>query len=379
MLFPDEPNAGGWAVDGICDHFLRWAEERGSSDVVFNPTDPVAIRTHGQWWFVTRRPPSITEIAAMLDNLARDPAASSRVRGGAPLDFSHEVDRSPGDRRGGRIRFRGNATACAAGWAHGVSVTLRLIHGIPPALSDLDLEPALVDALFPPNGLVSVSGVMGSGKSTLIVAGIRHIRETQRRRVITYEEPIEFDLTRIDNPMGPLEQSAVPSHLPDFSSAVANASRRAADVILLGETRDAPTMRALVSYAETGATVYHTIHTSTVAQILSRALGFFVAEERPAIGSSLLSSLRLLVQQRLYRRADSEGRIAVREFLALDQSMRERLLATPQEHITQEIDRMVKRHGQPLIEAAGCLHADGILSDRDFQDIEREFRKEPLP
>jgi defect-in-organelle-trafficking protein DotB len=296
------------------------------------------------------------ETARLLIEMTSNEAAAAIVGAGRDLDFSYEIGR-----RGEKRRFRGNATAIARGRGAAISIALRAIPGQPPELGQLELEPGLLESLFPPDGLVLVTGVMGSGKSTLLAATLRRLAETGGRHIAAYEAPVEFDLAGLDNLQGPVEQTEIPTHLASFDLAPKNAARRAADVILVGETRDRDTLKSLIEAAGLGVTAYATAHTRGVAETPTHLINLFEPRERAAMATELLSTLRLIVQQRLYPRVGG-GRIAVREFLTLTARDRRALQRLPLPELEGALSQMLEAQGQSLLTHAQELARLGRLA-----------------
>lgn len=355
-LFSDEPSTY-WFMDDL-DRLLIWAVNQGMSDISFVPNEPVWGKLHGQWLRVSKRAVTSDEIMQLVDCTSRTPSASGELKGGQDKDYAYEVsvDRFKSE------RFRVNASACIDGWSTGASFVMRSIPTIPPKIDDLGIEDEILENVFPLNGLILVTGVMGSGKSTLLASLIRQIRETQKRSVLTYESPIEFDLMSISDPMGPLVQTSIPEHLEVFSLAPRNAARRAADVILVGESRDPVTLKGMLEAAEIGVCAYSTVHTRSVAETPTRIINVFSAEEQNQIATTLASSLKLIIQQRLVPRVDG-GRIALREFLVFRSEHRKELFRTKVRDLVPAIENMVSRDGQRLADDAYRKYDHGLISE----------------
>jgi defect-in-organelle-trafficking protein DotB len=336
------------------------------SDLVLTPGQAPWFRRHGVFQAAGAKILTGEETASLLIEMTSNEAAAAIVGSGRDLDFSYEIGQ-----RGQKKRFRGNATAMATGRSAAITIALRAIPGRPPDLSDLDLEEDLQKALFPPDGLVLVTGVMGSGKSTLLAAALRRLAETQGRHIATYEAPVEFDLTDPKNLKGPVEQTEIPTHLPSFRLAPRNAARRAADVILLGESRDRETLKSLIEAAGLGVAAYATAHTRGVAETPLRLINLFEPKERPAMASELLSALRLIVQQRLFPKIGG-GRIAVREYLALNGADRRALQRLPLPELEGFLAQALKEKGQSLLARAIKAADDGLLDPAIVESLARE-------
>jgi defect-in-organelle-trafficking protein DotB len=373
LNFPGEPEIR-WSAEDV-DRTLLWATGLGASDVEFISTDRAWIRIDGLWRSVTRRTFTSNELFAILDKISNNINASSALRSSSSdLDFAYEVERA----RGEKIRFRCNACAISDGGGYtGMRLTLRLLSSVPPLVEELDLEPSLVDHLFPGNGLVLITGTMGSGKTTLIFSVLRRIAETGGRHLLTFEQPVEFDLRAVPNLRGPVSQCQIPEHLAGFVEAVRNCTRAAPDVVLIGESRDPETLRGMLEASEIGVAAYSTVHTRSVPETLSRIINVFPNEAHAQIKSTLLSGLRLIVHQRLLPAASGAGRVAAREFLAFTPEVRERLMLLPPDELPDACERLLFEVGQPLQTAANRLFGEGKISRVDLLAIEAERREAP--
>lgn len=363
--YPNEP-LGIWLPRDL-DAFLLWAVNNDASDISLIGGKPIFIRVHGRWQVVTRRDLSSDEIFMLLDEITRSPSTSARVKGGQDVDPSYEIK----DENKFRHRFRVNATAIKDGWSTGINIVMRTIPAIPPTMDDINVEQVLRDQFFPSNGLVLVTGVMGTGKSTLLATVMREIIEQGGRSLITYESPIEFDLQAIPNARGPVCQSELPMHLSSFKESARNAARRAADVILVGESRDRETLRSMLEVSEIGVAAYSTVHTLSVHDTPSRILNVFESGEQPGIAATMFSSLRLIVQQRLLPKVGG-GRVAIKEYLVFTEEDRRILMGTPIDDITPTIKEMCLSRGTDLLTAAKKLLNDNLISEESYLIIEKE-------
>lgn len=364
MKYPNEPRVR-WDHNDF-NALLLWATELGMSDLCLRSGLPAWMRLHGTWQAVTERPIGTDELLSALERLTKNNSVSAMIKSGqSDYDFAHEIEESRGVRR----RYRGNATPVADGYSTGVKIVFRAIPSIPPAITSLRVEQGILDHATPANGLVLVTGVMGSGKSTLLAAILRDIIEKGGRHVATYEAPIEFDFDAIPNAGGPVSQSTIPDHLKSFLTATRNSTRTAPDVVLIGESRDPETLRGMIESAEIGVAAYSTVHTRSVPETLSRIINVFPFSERLQLTATLLSSLRLIVSQRLVPRADNAGRFALREYLAFTPAIREVLLDTPLERLILKTEDLLAEHGQTIQEAARQAHENHLLTYEKYLAI----------
>ncbi|MDX6224463.1 MAG: twitching motility protein PilT [Frankiales bacterium] len=177
-------------------------------------------------------------------------------------------------------------------------------------LDELGLPPVLGTLAMEPRGLVLVTGPTGSGKTTTLAGMIDHVNQNREVHVVTIEDPIEvlhFDKLAMIN------QREVRVDTDDFSTALRAAMRQDPDVILVGEMRDAETVKAALAAAETGHFVMSTLHTTDAQETINRIIDFFPPHEQKQVRLSLAGSLRGIICQRLVPRADGEGRCVAME------------------------------------------------------------------
>ena len=162
------------------------------------------------------------------------------------------------------------------------------------------------------NGLVLVTGAVGSGKSTTLAALINEINHQRNDHIITLEDPIEYV---IDSSNCHVNQREVHTHTESFSQALRAALREDPDIIMVGEMRDLETISLAITAAETGHLVLATLHTGSAARTLDRILDVFPTEQREQIRIMVGESLRGIISQQLVPRADGTGRELALELL----------------------------------------------------------------
>lgn len=351
------------------NRLLMWAVEKNASDIRVESGDFIWVRTNGRWRKVTQRTVEVNEVKTLIETISGDASSSSRVMGGKEFNFAHEVRFE----RMKKKRFRGNATGVKRLSGNGISIIFRVIPEIPPKLETLGLEPPLLEGLFPEKGLVLITGVMGSGKTTLLAAGLRDIIEKGGRYVQTYEDPIEFDLTSIPGATGPVSQTSIPDHLASFLEAPKNAARRAVDVALIGESKERETIHKMIEMSELGLVAYSTVHTRSVHETPSRIINIFDTNDRPAVATTLIEVIRLIVQQRLVERCDRPGRVALREYLVITEEIRAQLRGLDFKDFAPVLKELTRSHGQNLLQDAIKKFNEGIIEEKVVLSLKKEF------
>jgi len=202
-------------------------------------------------------------------------------------------------------RYRGNMFY----QLDGLSAVFRVIPLDIPSMKDLNLPPVLYEFTKVHRGLVLVTGVTGSGKSTTLAAILNEINETRADHLITVEDPIEFihpDKMCLVNQRG-VGQDAI-----SFGSALKGALREDPDIILVGEMRDLETIEIGLHAASTGHLVFSTLHSINAKDTIDRMMGTFPPLEQPRIRKALSATLEGIVAQRLVKTLDG-GRAAAIE------------------------------------------------------------------
>ncbi|WP_448329409.1 type IV pilus twitching motility protein PilT [Sulfitobacter sp. M13] len=331
-ILKDEPNRFDSDLSAF-DHFLVGAAMKGASDINISADLRMRVQLHGDQRLATKRRLLITEVQAMLAHLWSANDAMSLVSAGRPLDFSYEkkIDRKRSQ------RFRVNATGEQRFGANGVQITLRALPDTTPTLDEVGLEDELRDHLEPASGIIVVAGATGHGKSTTMAAMTRsHLENRDRsRKIIDLQAPIEYTFRDINTDAADVasfisqSEIGVGRNIPTFAEGVRAAMRRAPAVINVGESRDRESMEACIEACLTGHLVNTTTHAGSIAEALRRMAFLFPPEEQEARSFDLMTSLNLIIWQRLVKTADGEGRVALREYLVFDQDVRDRFLSVP--------------------------------------------------
>ena len=189
-------------------------------------------------------------------------------------------------------------------------------------LEELQLPKVLEEIALKARGLILVTGVTGSGKSTALAAMIQHINEHHKANVITIEDPIEF-LHRDINCH--INQREVGTDTANFAQALRRVLRQDPDVILIGEIRDLDTLDAALKAADTGHLVFSTLHTMDATQTIQRVLSFYPPHQQAEVRFSLANALQAVVSLRLVPRADKPGRVPATEVLINTAAVRDQI------------------------------------------------------
>ncbi len=361
-LMPDEPTR---FTPIFLDRLLEHAEQLKASDITIQTGESIYAEVYGILLKLTNRRLSNTEVGDIINGIY-GPNATTQLLSGKDIDTHYEFRPN----RGIRFRYRVNGTACMVEGHDAIQITLRSIPTTPPKLDIMGLPDNVIQALAPQEGIVFITGATGSGKSTLLASIIRNLieQEDSNRKVLTYEAPIEFVYDEIETTSAIVSQSEIPRHLPSFADGVRNALRRKPRLIMVGECRDPETISAALEAALTGHPVYTTLHTSGVAETMRRLVTSFSGEERMGRTIDILETIRLCIWQKLVPTVD-EKRVALREYLVFDETVRDILLESNPNEVTSITRKLVRERGQLMTADAKEKFKQGIINERVYKLI----------
>src|SRR5438874_6831112 len=282
------------------DKLLASGVERGASDVHLKPGAPPILRIHGR--LVPQADLGVLT-AEEMDAIARKCLHErfyTQLREGKEVDSAYSVP-SYG-------RFRVNMFLALGV----IRAVLRSIPSKKPKFEELGLPVVLEQISMERRGLVLVTGITGSGKSTTLAAMIDFINRNRNDHIITIEDPIEFSHEDINCVVS---QREIGHDSSNFASALRAALREDPDVILVGEMRDPETMSVALHAAETGHLVFSTLHTLNAAETVNRIIGTFPPHQEQQIRDQLAAVVQGVVSQRLIPRIGGEGRIPAVEVM----------------------------------------------------------------
>jgi twitching motility protein PilT len=215
------------------------------------------------------------------------------------LDFSFELE--------GIGRFRANYYRTI----HGIACAFRMIPIEIPTLDQFNNNPVFKELVKKEKGLILVTGPTGSGKSTTLASMLHEINITEKKHIITIEDPVEFVHKNVKSLFS---QRDVGSCTNSFAAALKYSLRQDPDIILIGEMRDAETIGAALTAAETGHLVFGTLHTNSAPGTINRIIDVFDGQEQAQVRAQLASSLVAVIAQSLIPRVGG-GKVATQEVL----------------------------------------------------------------
>jgi len=317
------------------DAFFKLMNEQGASDLHLAAGQPPALRLRGEIERVKYKVLENDELRAMLYEIAPEEKVKVFEETG-DVDFGYEIP--------GLARYRVNFFM----QKNGVGGVFREIPSKVMTAEELGLPPVISKLATLPRGLVLVTGPTGAGKSTTLAAIIDVANRERRDHIITVEDPIEF----VHQSQGCIvNHREVGLHTRNFTAALRGALREDPDIILVGELRDLETISLAIEAASTGHLVFATLHTSSAPKTVDRMIEVFPAHEQPQIRSTLADSLRAVVAQTLFKRADRTGRVAALEILIATPAVRN-LIREGKSHQIPSMIQTGKKYGMQLLDDA---------------------------
>jgi twitching motility protein PilT len=283
------------------DQYLQLGRDYDCSDLHLATAYPPAWRRFGQLGPIWPDHPPLT--AAETERLARSFLTDKEWE---RLDKQGDIDFAYSSENG---RYRASVVKQRLG----LDLVFRIINDKIKSLEDIGLP---LEHILPltryQNGLVLVTGSVGSGKSTTLAALVDFINRDREDHILTLEDPIEYVF---ESKGCHVNQREVHKHTESFGRALRGALREDPDVIMVGEMRDLETIQLALTAAETGHLVLGTLHTGNAPRTLDRVLDVFPTDQRDQIRIMVSESLRGILSQQLVPRADGQGRVLALELL----------------------------------------------------------------
>jgi twitching motility protein PilT len=282
------------------DQYLKFMLQKNASDLHIKALSGIRVRIDGVLINFGQEKFSKTQTERLVEEIT-DASQREVLHRDKSLDFSYMVDDTEG-------RFRVNIFH----QIDGLSIVFRAIPEEIPQIMHLNLPRSIESFAEVPRGLVLVTGVTGSGKSTTLASLIDLINKNQKKHIITIEDPIEF-VHRDKNSF--VNQRAIGIDANSFRDALRASLREDPDVILVGEMRDLETIEIAINAANTGHLVFSTLHTLSAKDTVDRIIGMFPNEEQNRVRLSLASVLEGVISQRLLPSMNGGTRIPAVEVM----------------------------------------------------------------
>lgn len=348
---PDSSGSPVGTVSGglDLDVFLRMAVAQGISDIHIRAGAAPVMRKDGDM-IATKMPPlSEPEIQNFAKSIIPEKTLP-RLKNRTDFDFSFMLDNS--------CRFRVNLF-----YEMGrLGLVMRLIPLKIPTLDDLGHPQVISRFAELHKGLVLVTGPTGSGKSTTLAALLNTINRTQHKHIVTLEDPVEYVY---QSEKSVVTQRQLGLDTDSFPNGIKYALRQDPDVILIGEMRDRETMMAALHAAETGHVVFSTLHTTDSVQTINRIINAFEPYERDSIRSQLAGVLQGTVSQRLVKKAEGKGRVAVSEVMVVSPAIRDYILREEMGEIYQLLNNAEFEGAHSLNHSLHNAFRNGLITPED--------------
>ena len=329
------------------DEYLSLAQKAGASDVHLGVNAPPIWRLHGTLQPIWPDAPSLTaqQTAALAEGFLSD-ARKAEVAHRGDADFAYA--NSFGRFRTSVVRQR-----------LGTDIVFRVINTRVRTMDELGLPEHLKLLTRYQNGLILVTGSVGSGKSTTLAALVEQVNVERREHIITLEDPIEY----VFEPRGcHITQREVHTHTRSFGAALRGALREDPDVIMVGEMRDLETISLAITASETGHLVLGTLHTGNASRTLDRLLDVFPVDQQEQIRIMVSESLRGIISQQLIPRADGSGRVLALETLTNTPAVAN-VIREAKTFMLPGIIQTGRKQGMQLMDdALSDLHTRGLIS-----------------
>ncbi|MDX1674362.1 MAG: type IV pilus twitching motility protein PilT [Longimicrobiales bacterium] len=289
---------------------LKGAIQRGASDIHIKAGDHIRARIGGDLVPITKQQVPAEQTRQLAQQLVPEWEKEN-------VDTLRDYDCSWGAPGVGRFRvniFRQRGT---------MGIIMRVIPFEIPTLEEMNLPPQLAEVAEYARGMVLVTGVTGSGKSTTLAAMLNHINETRSQHILTLEDPIEF---LHKDKKSSITQREVGTDTESFNVGLRAALREDPDSILVGEMRDTVTIDTALKAAETGHLLFSTLHTQNAVRTINRIIAVFPPEEQEMVRVRLAETLIAIISQRLLPRKDGAGRIAAVEIMIATATIRDLIM-----------------------------------------------------
>ncbi|MCB0377657.1 MAG: type IV pilus twitching motility protein PilT [Bdellovibrionales bacterium] len=328
------------------DDLFKIMVNNNASDLHLTSGSPPALRVHGDIEPLNYRPLTHEECHALIYEIMT-PDQRKNFEDNWECDFSYSLENVG--------RFRCNIF----NQRKGIAAVFRYIPSKIQTLQELNLPPAVRAICKEKKGLVCVTGPTGSGKSTTLAAMVDFINKEYNYHILTVEDPIEFVH---ENQRSIINQREVSNHTKSFAKALKAALREDPDVILVGEMRDLETISLAMTAAETGHLVFGTLHTMSAAKTVDRIIDSFPEEQQSQVRVMLSESLKAVVSQALFKKADGSGRVAALEIMMANNAIQNLIREGKTFQIKSTMQTSSRAGMQTMESTVNQLLVDGLIT-----------------
>lgn len=333
------------------DRVVSVCVESEASDIILKTGAQPAIKRMGRVLFISDDVITEEDMGLAIVRVASEQSISDlNSKGEADFAFQH----------GDLGRFRVNAFKAQGS----LSIVMRQVKASIPSFAELKLpERPFVHLAQRERGLIFVTGITGSGKSTSLAAIIDYINSTRNKHILTLEDPIEY---RFEDGLSIINQRQVGLDTETWISGLRSAMREAPDIVMLGEIRDRDTMEAAIAAAETGHLVLSTLHTVNAIQTVERIMTFFPPHQHELIRLQLSMVIEGVVSQRLIPCIKEDRMVPAVEILMGSPRVREILRTGATTDLPQAMEEGEDYYGsQTFNMSLRNLHKEGLVSLED--------------
>ncbi len=346
---------------GHVDEYLELGQRADASDVHLGVNAPPLWRLHGTLQPIWPNAPRLTaeDTAALAKSFIPDVNKNELAdRGDSDFAYANSFARY----RTSVVRQR-----------RGIDIVFRVINTHVRTMDELGLPEHLKLLTRYQNGLILVTGSVGTGKSTTLAAMVEQVNMERREHIITLEDPIEY----IFEPKNcHITQREVFTHTQSFSAALRASLREDPDVIMVGEMRDLETISLAITASETGHLVLATLHTGNASRTLDRLLDVFPAYQQEQVRVMVSESLRGVISHQLIPRKDGTGRILALETLSNTPAVAN-VIREAKTYMLPGIIQTGKKQGMKLMDDALIdLYDRGLISAEEA--YERADQKQAM-
>jgi len=290
---------------------IKVAVQNKASDIHIRCNESPCLRIHGEMIPIQSKSLSPEDMVSLTRILTDDKFTVEEIDKILEMDGSYDV-----------------ATVCRLRYNFfrylgQIGLVLRIVHMDIPSLESLKMPKAISNIASQHRGLVLVTGPTGSGKSTTLASMIDHINHKRSAHIVTIEDPIEYIYQQNKSR---ISQREIGRDTENFSTALRAALRQDPDVILIGEMRDAETISIALKAAETGHTVFSTIHTTDAVTSVGRIISMYPPAEQGDVRKRLAENLHATISQRMLKKKDGKGIVIALEIMISNPGIKECIL-----------------------------------------------------